>query len=515
MRFNEAVDNVGRFRDLKRFASAHVVDYSNLREQELRPAIKKVRPQYLHHETVANSIEQAFYNEEDLTKRVVSKIILRDVLLEEVGFTLPANVLEEKVISFEQKMIDRSNELDIVDLAGSKKTGHFRDLELYNFVLGVAWEYRETKSPDEANLLRRLRNKLGISEYEHRLLETKLGKFPKANNEIHTRCDISSVRQYLQGLGLLLAIKDDSNEYYDIIPEELAEVIRDVVGAEMRTEGYELLLARKELKKKVALQKILAKSGYEILPYDSTKSLVEKVLRRVRPSEALSTLTADQLYQICSELGIHVTGSKEEKISRIVGFYDKMQIKTKEAEDEREVYFEHYAELAFRNRELLRAKGLIDKDLEIEHHFEEATRFIFEKLLNHTPLVQPGANRPDGLISFKDMYLMWDNKSKEEPGQVNLRDHLNQFNGYMDHSDKPVPVFMVIAPNFTPESEICAIKYSSEHINRNILLITASELAELAEMWSSEKNKRREEPFPLGLFVNSGRFKRGIIGQLI
>ena len=77
MKFDEAVDNVSNITDLRRFASAHVVDYRNLKEKELKNAIKKVKPQYLHPEIVSNSIEQSFYGENDLTKRVLSKIIIK------------------------------------------------------------------------------------------------------------------------------------------------------------------------------------------------------------------------------------------------------------------------------------------------------------------------------------------------------------------------------------------------------------------------------------------------------
>lgn len=109
---------------------------------------------------------------------------------------------------------------------------------------------------------------------------------------------------------------------------------------------------------------------------------------------------------------------------------------------------------------------------------------------------------------------MWDNKSKERPGLVNLRDHIGQFHGYMEQSEKPVPVFLVIAPGFTEESEVEATRYHAEHFSRNLVLITAGELKSLAEEWSSRDNKNREQPFPLGLFAASGRFNRKRLGQL-
>jgi hypothetical protein len=516
MKFDEAIDNIGTITDLRRFASAHVVDYSNLRDEDaIRAAIKKVKPQYLHEETVRKNMECAFYEEEDLTKRVLSKLIICDIILEEAGFALRSDVLEERVIGFEQKVVDKSNEVDIADIAGNKKSKRYADLQLYNFVLAVAWEHRNTKSPDEANLLHRLRKRLNITEYEHRILETRLGKFPKPNNELHNRSEISDVRKFLQSLGILITIRENSKAYFDVIPEEMVAVMRSILGKDMRVEGYRMLLDRKELRKKSFLTILLSKSSIEFLPTDSAKTLTEYVMERLRPSETLSLLTIDDLYAICSDLGLTVSGHKEERIRRIIGYYDQMHIGTVEPDDPRELYFEHFLDLANRNRDLLRAKKIIDKDIEIEHLFEQATSYLFEKMLNHTPLNQPGSNRPDGLVSFKDMYLMWDNKSKEEPGQVCLKDHIKQFDTYIDNSDKHVPIFLVIAPDFTPDSELLAIQYSAEKIGRNIVLITAMELKSIAEKWHDEKNKRRDEPFPLGLFGSSGRFNLKTVKKLI
>jgi len=99
---------------------------------------------------------------------------------------------------------------------------------------------------------------------------------------------------------------------------------------------------------------------------------------------------------------------------------------------------------------------------------------------------------------------MWDNKSKESP--VNLSDHIAQFDRYMNRANKPVPAFLVIGPDFTSDSEFIAISYTAEQIGRNIALIRANDLKELAELWDSQDNRRRGEPFPLGLFARSGLF---------
>ena len=51
-------------------------------------------------------------------------------------------------------------------------------------------------------------------------------------------------------------------------------------------------------------------------------------------------------------------------------------------------------------------------------------------------------------------------------------------------------------------------------MDRNIVLITAKELKELAEEWASPKNKNREKPFNLALLSVSGRYNRDRLGKL-
>ncbi|MCD4775980.1 MAG: hypothetical protein K8S15_08000 [Candidatus Aegiribacteria sp.] len=517
MRFDEAINNIYPATVLKRIASAHVVDYRNLKEDELRDALLAVKPQYLHEETVSDSIEKAFFSSDNLCTRVLSKLILIDILTEQLGFGIPSDELEEKVVSMEQNIVDRSNEVELADLAGSKNSDMFESLELYNFVLGVAWEHRNTKSPDEANLLRRLRTRLGITKGQHRILEAKLGKYPKANNELHSRSEIRDSRNILQKLGLLFQIRNDRGCYFDLIPEELAEVMKKLFKKEMRRDGYTIMIAYKAFRTKAVLQSILKSENADFSPYDNLSQLKGKILERVSPCRTLNFFNKDELHNWCAEIGLTVGGSKEQQITRIIEYYDSMQIRNVEdIEDERKIWYDVYTALAYRDRQHLRAESVIDKDIEIESKFEKATDYLFEKYLNHSPLNQPGTNKPDGLLSFKDMYIMWDNKSKETPGEVDLSFHLKQFHSYMENANanKHVPIFLVIAPAFTDTSEAVAIRYASKNIGRNIVLIAAQELRELAEEWASDNNKNREDPFPLGLLARPGRFKREALGKL-
>jgi len=90
---------------------------------------------------------------------------------------------------------------------------------------------------------------------------------------------------------------------------------------------------------------------------------------------------------------------------------------------------------------------------------------------------------------------------------VNLKDHISQFDGYIRNSDKPVAVFIVIAPSFTENSTKECFKYSMTS-DTQILLITADELKEVAEEW---KKKHEGESFNLGYFKQNGRFDKGLL----
>jgi len=93
---------------------------------------------------------------------------------------------------------------------------------------------------------------------------------------------------------------------------------------------------------------------------------------------------------------------------------------------------------------------------------------------------------------------------------VNLKDHIKQFDSYIRDSDKPVAGFVVFGPEFTPESSLLAMQYQVEN-GTMISMITALELKELAEKWSS---KNEGSAFPLGYLLQSGRFNPQLVAAL-
>jgi hypothetical protein len=518
MKFEEVVARIGTITDIRRIASAHVVDHGQLKDDELREALVKTKNQYLHPDTVRDALNDALNRDARESGRVLARLILVDVLLEQYDHILPFEETDGKVVAVEQAILNRSNELDLDALAcGDKDTPRHRDLSVYNFVLGVAWEHRDSVSADEANLLANLRRHLKIDEFEHRVLEAKLKKYPKPGNEVHTRTEINAARRNLQQSGLLFAIRQDGTDY-DAIPEELAAELRSILGMELRTDAYQELMKFHKLRTKAHLTDILERNGVVFGKYDRVETLVERLIRKVPPSKAISSasprfgLTSEELADWCRDLGISPYGTIEERVARAIAHFANLRPRVEATADERALWYDFFVELACRDRETLRAQHLIEKDLEIESKFEHATQYLFQTKLGHTPLKQSGTNHPDGLLSLKADYLMWDNKSKDGTA-FHLMDCVAQFDSYMNQADKRVPIFLVIAPAFTDDSEVEAIKYHAEHFDRNIVLITAKELKDLAEEWSSPLNKNRETPFPLGLLSASGRFARARLGK--
>lgn len=228
------------------------------------------------------------------------------------------------------------------------------------------------------------------------------------------------------------------------------------------------------------------------------------ILGGYSPNDGLDKTT---LSHWCGALSLSVSGTKNELIDRIIEYYDGIKQITVDETDDRVLFYEFYTDLATRNLSELRKQGVISKDIECERKFETATNYLFEKKLKVKPLIMNGTEHPDGMLSFNDKLILWDNKSKET--EVNLADHIKQFDRYINNSEKPVSVFMVIAPSFTEDSASECAKYSMSN-DTLILLITANELKTLAENWAT-KHEKDDEAFPLGYFKQNGRFNADLI----
>ena len=504
MKFEKAITGFGTVHALKRYASAYVVDHTKLNESETIAALKKAAPQYFHPDHVRDALKRCLLSS-DREVRTIAPILLSEVLLNSDQFVSAEKETDEKIIKWESSIIDSSNEVLF-----SKKSARSHSLELFQFVLTVAWEQNNSISVDEKNLIDKLKAKLLITEREYRIMEASLGKFPRPGNLVHSREEIDDVRKVMQSEGLLASVRDSDKIDYDVIPEEVAAVVRDFLKNEIRRYGYEQLIDYKLVKKKDWLKGTLEKCNFEVEGNPSLEELKEVVMERVPPSVLLGGtspkdgLGMGDLKKWCGDQNLTTSGTKVELIGRIVEFYDQLTSRSEESEDLRKLWYQHYEQFASRDREFLRSQQLIDKDLEMEARFEDATDYLFEVKLGHKPLKMVAVEHADGMLSHGDALILWDNKSKESA--VNLGSHIKQFDRYIGQQERRVSGFIVIGPSFTEDSVAEAMRYQVEK-GTPISLITASELKNLAEEWE----KKDKEPFPLGYLVLPGRFNRSVV----
>lgn len=510
MKYQNCVETSQNINELKRVATAYVEDCRRLDLTELKSSLMKTQGQYLSYENIAKRLDELKLHDNPIV-RIIVPIFLKEYLIDQDDYMSTCKATEEAILDYEQSIIDESNNFDY--------NGMTKDFALLKFLLDKAWNRGNDISVDEKNLIDEVRQYLNISLREQNILEAKESRYPTKGNLLHTRSEIDTVRKVLQSSGLIFYIKNDDNVPCDIIPEEIADCLRTYYGIEIKTYGYKkLLLHVTKITKKQYLIDIINKynenpdTAVVDIPFNATVSLLQDIiLKTIKPSnliggftlrDGLDTLT---LTKWCADLGLMVSGNKASLINRILNYYDNLREIEVSTEDEREKFYNVYHDLACRNYALLREKGIITKDLECEHYFEKATNYLFEIMLKNKPLLLVGSEHADGKLSYNDKYILWDNKSKET--DVNLKDHILQFDNYIRNSDKPVAVFMVIAPSFTENSIKECVKYSLIN-DTQILLITADELKEVAEAWN--KNHPNES-FNLGFFKQNGRFDKTLL----
>lgn len=510
MNFRNYIEQIPNITIAKRIAAAYVADYRRLGIEEIKMFLDKTAAQYTSVENIAKSLEEIKLDQ-SRSVRIIAPILLRNYLLDQDDFISTHKESDAAVLAYEQSIVDESNNFDLSKIS--------RDFALFRHMLDTAWAYNDDVSVDEKNLIEALRKYLNISLKEQHILEAKSGRFPEQGNRLHTLDDIDNARKVLQTKGLLMCVKDADGNMCDIIPADIASGIRAYYGIEIRSYGYERLIDYVIKKtKKSYLVGIVTKASeanrtatIELSSNPTIAELREVIAKSINPSNLIGGFSPRDGLDVvtistwCAELGLSTVGTKAVLISRILAYYDglrKIEVKT---EDSREALLACYHQLACRDLKYLHSNNIIDKDLQCERLFEEATNYLFEKLLLNKPLTLTGTEHPDEKLSFKDKYIMWDNKSKESP--VNLKDHIQQFDGYIRSSDKDVVVFIVIAPEFTDRSVQECVDYLLNN-DTQILLITADELKGVAEQWSK---KHPGEIFNLGYFRQNGRFDSKLI----
>lgn len=181
--------------------------------------------------------------------------------------------------------------------------------DFYLRMLAAAWEYDSDINPSEANMLRVIREELGISLMEHFVIE----HHPDLHRFWNTEAAYETERSLLRSSGIVFAIED---QY--IIPEEIVVLIRRAWGYELSDPQYRRLL---DVLSNDDLKKILDKEGLGISGTASEKK--DRILENyVLPRASLEAVGIEGLRDAARSLACKAGGVKEELIDNLIDWLD-------------------------------------------------------------------------------------------------------------------------------------------------------------------------------------------------
>lgn len=460
-------------------------------EEEIRDIILRNIDEFQNKERIIKKLD---FRDEPRDVALLNEMILMS-LMERQGYISTENNLYEIVETLEKEILNQSEDESF--LAKAMPTESRR---IFNAVLDAAWKKDDMLNAHEMNILNVLRTELKLSKHNQYLLECNIGRFPRKGNKLHTTQQIGKSLINLQSRGLILRFREDTSYY--IIPKEIERTMRYEMGVELRNEVYKALL---EDLNNGQLKNILDQIDASVS--GRKNELIERLIsHNILPSTALNVLGTVELTDILRNLeGARISGTKEDKIQNIIDFYEKLSTPSlSDPTDERSRLYDFYEDLASRDYKSLRVNKIIDKDVEVENHFEEATCYLFEKKLGLELQNMKGSRHADGKMHFNAKeVVLWDNKSTEKPYPF-PEEHFNQFLRYIRSDDKRVTLFLVIVQDYTKEAIAQAqkLKAFSEE-DTDVALIKATDLKYVAEQWQTFSEMNTPE-FNLQVFNITG-----------
>ena len=482
---------------LHRVIDSFTRDFPKLEEDRSRDIILRNIDELTEPRRVANVLTlRGAYADQTLLRGIL------EVLIEAEDHRLDEGTLVERVSEAQKSIIKVAQSDDALKYEDAKS------VEIFKAVLEVALE-DENVSDQELRLVRRLREKLGLSEKAKELILAQMNHYPRAGNRIHTPSEFRDALIDLQRRGVLLYCnKLDSGQF--VVPEEIVPAIRRALEIELSATAWDHLLSRLSQNQ---LGAILSAAG---LPKSGTKEEQKERIQKaaLRPSKALDSLSNQDLYEVCKALpGAKVSGTKQDRIDRLIDYFATLVTKEVPAEvSPGERFYRYLVELAHRDRESLLTNQVIKKDIDMERAFEEGTRFLVAEKLGLDLVSMPGSDHPDGCFRLKRSkdLLMWDNKSKEAVYDF-PESHVRQFKRYIRDSRERVSCFLVIVPEVGDGAEMIAQKLKVDSgADTDVALITAENLVWVAEKWPSYSKNGSFDP---EVFNHTGVLTRKALDQ--
>lgn len=253
------------------------------------------RPQLL--DTIEGVLRSFRFVQEFLLNRQPPTFAIITLLLDAPDFSLPTTGFKDAVLAETSRIAAAIDSGEILKRA--------EQLRVYRRVLYQARSNDMRIDPSESAILGVLRQELEVAQVEHFLIEhhADLREFWQQEGaftrEIHA----------LRSAGLVFV-----REGQTLLPEDLAPVVRQVLGIDMPREAARRLLTRLSNQE---LHQALSELG---APTSGSKDeRIERLIAHMaQPRVILRRVGLDTLKEICRDIGAVVSGAKHDLVARIV-----------------------------------------------------------------------------------------------------------------------------------------------------------------------------------------------------
>ena len=325
----KVVSLIGTVTDLRRIASAHVIDHNQLKDDELRSALVKSKPQYAAAETVSKALAEVLRREPKDSVRALSRVLLVDVLLDQYDCLLPFQETDAKV---HRGRAERPRPLQ---RAGPRAARLRRQVH--------------PALPRPGHLQLRPRRRLGTARqrFARRSQPAQQAPPPPARQRVRAPRPRSQAPPLPQDRETSSTLAPRSTPHAAASskpaccsasakktaktttssPTELANELRAALRIELRADAYRELLKFHKVRTKAHLSDILERQGVRFAKSDKVDALVERVVLNVPPRKAIASasprygLSGEELADWCRDLDISPTGTIDEKVQRVVSHF--------------------------------------------------------------------------------------------------------------------------------------------------------------------------------------------------
>lgn len=159
---------------LNRIVSSFLRDVRIEDEEEMRAVILRNISEFQNEERVLKNLD---FLEDPRDIEVLNELILI-CMIQYDDYLAPSSDLIDSVFEMQEQIVADGQDSEYLESAVPEKSA-----AIYQAVLEAAWDKDDSLNAHEKNVLEVLRTQLGLSRRHHRLIESKIGRFPQQGNK--------------------------------------------------------------------------------------------------------------------------------------------------------------------------------------------------------------------------------------------------------------------------------------------------------------------------------------------